>query len=103
MLSMGAQSSAQGARILEIFLDRMVWTAATQSALASEYLLDKRYSSGLSDPDAALRDLVIAMTEKASAEAKSSSGWTRVADCLRSLGADDALITGVDSDRSHRS
>ncbi|MDZ4236352.1 MAG: SIR2 family protein, partial [Dietzia sp.] len=100
MLSMGAESSAEGARILETFLDRMVWTAATQSALASEYLLDNRYSSGLSDPDIALRDLLIAMTENGSAEAKSSSGWKRVADCLRSLGADDALIRGVNSDRS---
>ncbi len=32
------------------------------------------------------------MTEKASADAKSSSGWLRVVDCLRSLGADDALV-----------
>ncbi|MBB2989662.1 hypothetical protein FHR72_001125 [Mycolicibacterium iranicum] len=100
MLSMGAESSAEGARILEIFLDRMVWTAATQSTLAGEYLLDNRYSSGLSGPDAALRDLLIAMTEKASAEARSSNGWNRVADCLRSLGADDALVPRVTSDRS---
>ena len=40
------------------------------------------------------------MAKNAGAEAKPSSGWKRVADCLRSLGADDALIRGVNSDRS---
>lgn len=72
---MGAESLAEGARILEIFLDRMVWTAATQSTLAAEYLLDYRYTSGLSDPHAVQRDMLIATAEIASAEAKSSSGW----------------------------
>lgn len=100
MLSMGAHSSTEGARVLEMFLDRMVWTAAAQSALAGEYLLDGRYSSGLSDADIALRDLLTAMAENAGPQAKSSSGWARVADCLRSLGADDVLINGIRSDRS---
>lgn len=100
MLSMGAQSSTEGARVLEMFLDRMVWAAARQSALAGEYLLDGRYSSGLSDADIALRDLLTAMAENASTQAKSSSGWRRVADCLRSLGADDVLINGLGPDGS---
>lgn len=98
MLAMGTESSAAGARILEIFLDRMVWTAATQSALASEYLLDNRYSTGLSGPDAALRNLLAAMANSAGAQAKSSSGWKHVTDCLRSLGADDALIGSLSRD-----
>ncbi len=93
MLSMGAESTTEGSRLLEIFLDRLVWTASRQSVLASEYLLDGRYGSGLSEPDLALRDLLIAMTEKASADAKSSSGWPRVVDCLRNLGADNALLS----------
>ena len=97
MLSMAADSDKEGARVLEIFLDRLVWTAATQSELASEYLLDYRYSSGLSDPDRALRDDLVAMAKSASAEVRSSSGWKRIADSLRSLGADDALIRGVSS------
>ncbi|BBZ62525.1 SIR2 family protein [Mycolicibacterium monacense] len=86
MLSMGAASSAEGARILEIFLDRLVWAASTESELATEYLLDGRYASGLSERDGALRDLLIGMVETASPQAKSSSGWKRVEECLRSLG-----------------
>ncbi|MBB2770726.1 UNVERIFIED_ORG: hypothetical protein GGE11_001639 [Mycolicibacterium obuense] len=86
MLSMGAESSEEGARILEIFLDRLVWTASKQSELSNEYLLDGRYASGLSKPDNALRDLLVEMVETASQQAKSSSGWKRVEECLRSLG-----------------
>ncbi|KUI25596.1 hypothetical protein AU196_22575 [Mycobacterium sp. IS-1742] len=86
MLSMGAESSAKGARILEIFLDRLVWAASTQSELSNEYLLDSRYASGLSEQDRALRDLLVNLVESASPQAKSSSGWKRVEECLRSLG-----------------
>lgn len=86
MLSMGGASSAGGARVLEIFLDRLVWAASTESELANEYLLDGRYASGLSERDRALRDLLVDMVENASPQAKSSSGWTRVEECLRSLG-----------------
>ena len=70
---------------LEIFLDRLVWAASTQGDLASEYVLDERYQSGLSKRDAALRDLLTEMSLKASAAAKSSTGWNRVAACLRYL------------------
>lgn len=90
MLSMGAESPEKGARILEIFLDRLVWAAATQSELATEYLLDGRYASGLSERDRALRDLLVSMVETATPQAKSSSGWKRVEECLRSLGAETA-------------
>ncbi|KUI34667.1 hypothetical protein AU195_09085 [Mycobacterium sp. IS-1496] len=86
MLSMGAESSEKGARILEIFLDRLVWAASTQSELATEYLLDKRYASGLSERDRALRDLLLEMVNTATPEARSSSGWKRVEECLHSLG-----------------
>lgn len=86
MLSMGAESSTEGARLLEIFLDRLVWAASTRSELANEYLLDDRYASGLSERDQALRNLLVDMVKSATAEAKSSSGWKRVEECLRSLG-----------------
>jgi hypothetical protein len=89
MLSMDEVSPKLGARLLEIFLDRLVWTAATQGNLASEYLLDDRYESGLSECDAALRKLLIKMSAEASEKAGSSSGWKRVAGCLRDLGADE--------------
>lgn len=88
MLSMGAENPAEGARILEIFLDRMAWTAATRGDLSSEYLLDARYSSGLSQNDSALRQLLDDMTKYAPSQAKASSGWERVVRCLRDLGAD---------------
>jgi hypothetical protein len=88
MLSMDETSPKAGARLLEIFLDRLVWTAATQGNLASEYLLDPRYESGLSECDAALRTLLVTMSDEASKKAKSSSGWKRVDACLRDLGAD---------------
>lgn len=86
MLSMGAGSSENGARILEIFLDRLVWAASTESELSNEYLLDGRYESGLSECDRALRDLLVGMVEAAPSDAKSSGGWKRVEECLQSLG-----------------
>lgn len=91
MLSMSSTSAAHGARTLEIFLDRLVWSSATQGALANEYLLDDRYRSGLSPEDRALRALLTELASSASAEAKSSTGWRRVTECLRSLGADDSF------------
>lgn len=100
MLSMGGASSAEGARVLEIFLDRLVWAASTESELATEYLLDRRYASGLSERDRALQDLLVGMVETASPQAKSSSGWTRVEECLRSLGYADTAGGSPDSRES---
>ncbi|TFV61519.1 hypothetical protein E4P42_01075 [Mycobacterium sp. PS03-16] len=92
MVAMNKTSREDGARTLEIFLDRLVWAAATRSDRASEYLLDDRYASGLSDPDSRLRDLLIGLVKNAGPEVRSSSGWQQVADCLRALGADDELL-----------
>jgi hypothetical protein len=91
-LSMDVQSPIKGARLLEIFLDRVVWAAATRGDLASEYLLDDRYMSGLTKRDAALRDLLRELLETASTDAKLSAGWKRVEACLRYLGLDEALL-----------
>jgi hypothetical protein len=88
MLTMEAQSPDEGGRLLEIFLDRLVWAASTDGDLASEYILDERYLSGLATRDAALRDVLIEMSQNATADAKKSAGWKRVAECLRDLGAD---------------
>ncbi|MCV7329915.1 SIR2 family protein [Mycobacterium cookii] len=90
MLSMDSQNPTKGARRLEIFLDRLVWTAATQSKLASEYLLDERYRSGLSKHDAALRKLLVKMAGEADEKIRSSNGWRRVSELLRDLGADES-------------
>jgi hypothetical protein len=78
-----------GARLLEIFLDRLLWTANTQGNLASEYLLDDRYERGMSDRDLSLRKLLIRISTEAGTQARSSSGWRRVAGCLRDLDADE--------------
>ena len=78
----------EAARMLEIFLDRLAWAGATNHERSAEYLLDDRYGSGLSDRDRTLRDLLMEMSDKANANARLSSGWSRVASCLRDLGAD---------------
>jgi len=39
-----------------------------------------------------LAAVIIPQVTDCSDDAKSSSGWSRVVDCLRSLGADDALF-----------
>jgi hypothetical protein len=93
MLSMTAQSQTEGARLLEIFVDRLLWVASTQGDFATEYLLDNRYASGLSERDDALCKLLTRLCDEASLDAKSSMGWRRVAECMRSLGADDTLLS----------
>ncbi|WP_349269886.1 hypothetical protein MPNTM1_00395 [Mycolicibacterium parafortuitum] len=88
MLAMDPESPQTGARRMEIFLDRLLWTASVQSDLSHEYLLDRRYESGLSEPDSALRALLVEMVNAASPLARSSSGWRKVVECLADLGAD---------------
>jgi hypothetical protein len=89
MLSMDGPLPEQGARQLEIFLDRLVWAAAKGSDLSSEYLLDDRYESGISEHDLALRRALITMCRDASVEATDSTAWERVMRLLSDLGADD--------------
>ncbi|MFC7673281.1 hypothetical protein ACFQWH_09385 [Mycolicibacterium sp. GCM10028919] len=93
MLTMDPESATDGAYVLEIFLDRLLWTAATRSDLSSEYLLDDRYASGLTKRDTHLRDLLLSIPAAASTQAKSSPGWRRVEKCLRELGADEARLS----------
>ena len=94
MVSMKANSPGEGARLLEIFLDRLVWRACKGSDLSSEYLLDGRYASGLSKPDLELRDALIDMRDNLSTQAMRTTGWERVAKCLRDLGDDSYLVPG---------
>ena len=89
MLESGPDDAA---RKLEIFLDRLGWAAATHHAVAAEYLLDDRYQSALSDEDRRLRDLLSELMDRADAATRASSGWARVAACLRDLGAIDAEL-----------
>jgi SIR2-like domain len=91
MLAMDESSPARGARRLEIFLDRLVWSASVNGDLSSEYLLDDRYQTGLSAADVALRVAVLSMAHSAGAEAKASSAWNHVRRLLADLGADGQL------------
>lgn len=86
-IAMPDHDRGEAARRLEIFLDRLAWSAATSRELSAEYLLDDRYKSGLADPDLALREVLEGVAKEA-IRAKGSAGWPRFAACLRDLGAD---------------
>jgi hypothetical protein len=87
MVHMHDDSLTEGARILEIFLDRLAWQAARQNDLATEYLLDTRYATGLGYDEEVLRAL-LAPLQSANRMATLSPGWSRVEAMLKSLGAD---------------
>jgi hypothetical protein len=88
MLAMDESSPKHGARRLEIFLERLVWSASRESDLSSEYVLDDRYLSGLSNEDLALRAAVLNLCRDAGADARSSAAWGHVQRLLTDLGAD---------------
>lgn len=89
MVWMDEMSRTEGARTLEIFLDRLSWQAVQENERATEYLLDDRYASGLEPEEQALRALLVPL-RSASRLVRSSSGWKRVAAMLESLGDDVA-------------
>ncbi|WP_293240456.1 SIR2 family protein [Mycolicibacterium sp.] len=88
MLWMDESSPKRGARLLEVFLDRIVWSASRLSDLSSEYVLDDRYLSGLSDADLALRDAILKLRRDAGPDARSSTAWGHVQRLLTELGGD---------------
>jgi hypothetical protein len=83
-----SDSDKSAARILEIFLDRLAWTAARTHQLAAEYLLDDRYASALNEPDRALRDALVGLQANLPDAARRSAGWVRVKAMLTGLGGD---------------
>lgn len=86
-VSMGASSPAEGARRLEIFLDRLCWKAASTDERAAQYLLDDDYKSALRANERALRDAVYEFLNTVEPAAKTSPGWSRIAETLRGMGA----------------
>lgn len=75
------------ARLLEIFLDRLCWKAASESDRAAEYLLDDRYLSSLTAEDKELREVLLALAENTCWNVMSKSpGWKRIEAVLRDLG-----------------
>jgi len=84
-----ADQDDSGARMLEIFLDRLAWTAAMARHDAWEYLMDPRYAGveRLAEDDA-VRELAQRMLDGATPEVRSSKAWRVLADALQRLGAD---------------
>ncbi|GAA1826595.1 SIR2 family protein [Microlunatus capsulatus] len=82
------------ARILEIFLDRLAWTAARNRNLSAEYLLDERYATGLNADDRALRAALQAFEAGATMSARQSAGWARVEETLLALGGTGTATSG---------
>jgi hypothetical protein len=74
-------------RQLEIFLDRLCWTAISVHDRAAEYLLDDRYLSSLTAEDEELRAALLRLAADTSPEVKSKSpGWKRIEAVLYDLG-----------------
>ncbi|QCW51519.1 SIR2 family protein [Nocardioides dongxiaopingii] len=82
-MSPGLDRPAAG-RVLEIFLDRLAWTAARAHDLSSEYLLDERYASGLSAADRVLKQHLLALAARPGVT--DSEAWPEVRRLLHRLG-----------------
>jgi hypothetical protein len=78
---------AEAARLVEILLDRVAWSALQSGELAAEYLLDERYAEDATDPDAALRRALLGFVEELPADARRSVAWPKVSRLLSSLGS----------------
>ena len=87
-LAMNTTSPTEGARQLEIFLDRVCWKAGSSDDWVAQYLLDADYESGLTRNERALRKSLVAFINDVGDEAKQSAGWPVVQRMLRALGAD---------------
>ncbi|MEH3135988.1 MAG: SIR2 family protein [Mycolicibacterium neoaurum] len=77
------------ARLLEIFLDRVAWSAARADARSHAHLLDDHYDDLFTDDAATsrLRDLLRPLVELGSDDpARQSSGWKHIEMLLTDLG-----------------
>lgn len=87
-IAMNTTSPTEGARQLEIFLDRVCWKAASSDDWAAQYLLDADYESGLTPNELALRRSLVEFMKDVGDDGKQSAGWPLVERMLRALGAD---------------
>ncbi|RDH76899.1 SIR2 family protein [Mycolicibacterium moriokaense] len=77
----------KAARLLEIFLDRLCWKAASETDRAAEYLLDDSYLSSLTAEDRELREALLSLVNNTSRDVQSKSpGWKRIEAVLHDLG-----------------
>jgi hypothetical protein len=81
-------TSGEAARVLEIFLDRVSWSASAAHPLQASYLLDERYSGALSDPERDLAAILSNLARTAPDAVRTGEGWRRVARMLTDLGLD---------------
>ena len=81
-------SVARAARRLELFLDRLAWTAAREREGSERYLLDRRYD-GLVRPraESRLRERLLRLLGEVSSEEQGTHAWHVVADALAKLGS----------------
>ncbi|MDO9456596.1 SIR2 family protein [Nocardioides sp.] len=84
-MSRGTDLAAAG-RVLEMFLDRLAWTAAHAHELSSAYLLDDAYASSLPPGDLALKQALLDLAAREDLSA--SAAWPRVAGLLERFGLD---------------
>ena len=83
-----ARSDAEAARLLEVFLDRLSWTAMRETDLSAEFLLDERYAADASPEDAALRARVLSWLREVQPLERRSVGWDHLEQSFRRLGLD---------------
>lgn len=83
-----APNDAEAARLLELFLDRLSWTAMRETDLSAEFLLDERYAADASPEDAALRDRVLSWLRTVEPLERKSVGWRHLEATLVRLGFD---------------
>ena len=79
--------TSAAARVLEILLDRLAWSALQSGELAAEYLLDERYAEDANDADLALRGALLNFVDTLPTEARRSVAWPKVARLLSGLGS----------------
>lgn len=92
-MPVGRGERVAGARLLELFLDRVVWKAGRVRDDAVLHLLDERYAELDRPPeDLELQRTLSEFIEKAPARAKSSQGWSHVKSALLRLGADESRL-----------
>lgn len=87
-MPVSADRADEGARLLEVFLDRLSWAAAVARHDAWEYLLDRRYADVERSPaDDAVRVLAGQLQQGATALARQSKAWSVLQVALEALGA----------------
>lgn len=91
----------ESARVLEIFLDRLAWSADREQNLSAQYFLDARYDEQFTDPaDVTLRNGLVSFMDSLPPLVGRSSGWGVVERALRDLGVDAASVERFRRERS---